>query len=99
MECATLLLRTEGHDPFHSHALVTMQQPVPVLGAGHYFEIQVVSLFRSPGRPDRPKEIEKRHRTEGLIIGMTATPPSEFADHMRSVTDVPQAWCVGASGK
>lgn len=99
MECGTLLMRLEGRDPFHSHALVTMDQPVQVLPEGHYFEIQVISLFRTPGRPDRPKELAKRHRTEGLIIGMTTTPPSDLTAQMRSATDVPRAWCIATSGK
>jgi len=99
MEGASLLRRNEGRDPFNSHALVTMDQPVQVLAEGHYFEIQVVSLFRTPGRPDRPKELGRRNRTEGLVIGMTATPPAEFNAQMRSATDVPRAWCVATSGK
>lgn len=98
MECGSLLVRQEGRDPFNSHALVTMDQPVQVLAEGHYFEIQVVSLFRSAGRPDRPKELSNRQRTEGLIIGMTTTPPSDFTG-IRSATDVPRAWCVATSGK
>jgi len=99
MECGTLLMRKEGRDPFHSHALVTMEQPVQVLSDGHYFEIQLVSLFRSAGRPDRPKEVAHRQRTEGLIIGMTTTAPSEITAQMRSATDVPRAWCIATSGK
>jgi hypothetical protein len=99
MERGTVLLRTEGRDPFHCHALVTMEQPVQVFSDGHYFEVQVVSLFRTPGLPDRPKELDKRHRTEGLVIGMTAMPPSEITPHLRSATDVPRTWCVATSGK
>jgi len=76
-----------------------MDQPVQVLSEGHYFEIEVVSLFRTLGRPDRPKELDKRNRTEGLVIGVTATPPSEFTAQMRSATDVPRAWCIATSGK
>merc|ERR1719353_815143 len=99
MECGTVLMRLEGRDPFQSHALVTMDQPVQVLAEGHYFEIQVVSLFRTPGRPDRPKEIGKRHRTEGLTIGMTTTAPSQMGAHLRAASDVPHAWCIATSGK
>lgn len=99
MENGTVLVREEGRDPFHSHALVTMDDPVKVLPEGHYFEIQVLSLFRSPGRPDRPKDIDRRHRTEGIVIGMTSTPPDRMKADVHVASDIACSWCVATSGK
>eukprot|EP00927_Polykrikos_kofoidii_P045629 TRINITY_DN39667_c0_g1_i1.p1 TRINITY_DN39667_c0_g1~~TRINITY_DN39667_c0_g1_i1.p1 ORF type:complete len:652 (-),score=96.92 TRINITY_DN39667_c0_g1_i1:77-2032(-) len=87
MEGGTVVLRTEvkpevnlgksfmGSDTLSHRALVVAERPVPVVAKGHYFEVQILSVFKTKGPPERPKELEQRGRSEGLVIGFTATNP------------------------
>lgn len=94
-----VLVRSEGQDAFHSHALASCARPVRILAEGHYFEVQIRSVFRSVGRADRPKQLEPRSRREGLMIGMTTTKPSAIDPKVRSAREVPRSWCVSTSGR
>jgi len=98
MERGTVLVRSEGLDPFHSHALATADLPVQVFKEGHYFEVRVMSLFTSPGRPDRPKQLEPRCRTEGLVVGMTSMVPSSLKYSAKVASAVPRSWCISMNG-
>jgi len=99
MDSGALLVRLEGQDPFHSHALVSSTRPVAIFQDGHYFEVRVKSLFHSEGRPERPKQLEPRHRSEGIVIGVTATSPSDIGTHVRSTREVPRSWAVTSGGR
>lgn len=90
------------------HAIVSTDRPARVLKEGHYFEVQVKKIFASAvhGRPqfeptalDRPGHLHQRPRNEGLVLGMTRTPPAAIDLTTRNAHDVPQSWCVGTSGK
>lgn len=94
MESSTLLLRKESADPFGMRALVVSERPALVLAQGHYFEVQVVSVFKTPGPPDRPRELNPRHRSEGLLIGFTRADPFEARELVATMTDVPLSWSV-----
>lgn len=99
VEGGTTLVRQEGLDPFHSHALVTSDLPVQVSTEGHYFEVRVLTLFWSQGRADRPRHVVPRGRTEGLVLGLTSTAPSGLAPgDAPTASAVPDAWCVATSG-
>jgi len=98
MEGAKGLVRQEGKDPFHSHALVVTSAPASLSSEGHYFEVQVPTLFYTPGRPDRPRSIEPRTRTEGLILGLTKTKPSDIGPNVQVASAVPMSWCISTNG-
>lgn len=98
-DAGTALVRSEGRDAFNAPALVTSDQPIPVYNQGHYFEIRLTTLFRTPGRPDRPKDLEQRSRTEGVVLGVTSTKPWYIPTSARNATDVPWCWSVSSSGR
>lgn len=97
MENGTLMVRREGSNPFHSHALLTAPDPILVYPEGHYFEVRVRSLFRRRGPPERPRH--HAPRTEGLVLGVT-TSPAGLADAsaQRVGHAAPGAWCISTSG-
>lgn len=105
MEGGTMLVRSPGRDPFQSRATVAFDQPALVLSEGHYFEVEVRSVFFRDGPPDRPKPLNPRGRSEGLVLGMTPRLPTDLSQHHRrtlgallGARDVPMAWCVSSSG-
>jgi len=98
MEGATALVRHRGENPFHSHALVTTDLPVSVANEGHYFEVRVTTLFRAPVRPERPRQLEADVRTEGLVLGVTATEPAALEASAMAAHRVSRSWCVATSG-
>merc|ERR1711933_160014 len=63
-------------------------------------EDEVVSVFKTTGRPDRPRQIEPRHRTEGLVLGFRATGLSreEPSLPLLSASDIPYSWSLSTSG-
>lgn len=97
MEGGLTVVRKEGLDPFHSHALLTAAEPLQVFPDGHYFEVRLKSLFRSIGPPARPRQGGRR--TEGLVIGVTTHAPHEVDSTAQRAGHVaPGAWCVSTSG-
>lgn len=97
MESGRAIVRQEGLDPFHSHALVTADKPLQVFPEGHYFEVRLVSTFRTAGPPERPRQ--HGCRTEGLVLGVTTSPPAEADTSAQRVGNVAAAaWCVSLNG-
>jgi len=100
MEGGSVVLRQEGGDPFHNRALVVGECPLPVLPQGHYMEVEVISLFKTKGGPSRPRELQPRHRTEGLVLGFKTQPLREHEQGVGSLGagDMASSWSVSTSG-
>jgi len=98
MENGTTVVRQEGNDPYHNHALLTAADPLLVYADGHYFEVCVRSLFRRAGPPDRPRH--NAPRTEGLILGVTTSPPAALDSSAPRVLHATRgtSWCISTSG-
>jgi len=92
-----LLIRTEGEGrhPFNSHALASSMEPASIFSEGHYFEVRIKSIFRPEGEQQEP-----RIKGDALIIGVTATPPTDVgADSPRTCKEVPRTWAISSSGR
>jgi len=100
MESGTLVVRQEAPDPFSVRALVVGDNPVKVLPRGHYVEVQIVSVFKTDGRPDRPRAIDHpRRRTEGLVLGFAAAKPQNKPHGSPLVAnELPLSWSLSMSG-
>jgi len=97
MERGSTVVRPEGANPFHSHALVTAAEPLRIFREGHYFEIGIRSFAYISGVPERPRS--HAPRSEGLIIGVTTAPPHQmdrFAHRAEHVA--PDTWCLSMGG-
>eukprot|EP00929_Paragymnodinium_shiwhaense_P061651 TRINITY_DN30814_c0_g1_i1.p1 TRINITY_DN30814_c0_g1~~TRINITY_DN30814_c0_g1_i1.p1 ORF type:complete len:601 (+),score=114.16 TRINITY_DN30814_c0_g1_i1:72-1874(+) len=104
MEGGSSIVRQEASDPFRSRAVLVVNEPAILLAQGQYFELQVMSVFNTPGRADRPRDAAPRRRTEGLSLGFTTRRPGDLLDRAslpasdRSIEDVPMSWSVVMSG-
>jgi len=104
MEGGTSLVRQEASDPFRSRAVLMVNEPAVLLAQGQYFEVQIMSVFDTPGRPDRPRDAAPRRRTEGLALGFTTSRPDSLKDTSgqpasdRTLEDVPNSWSLAMTG-
>lgn len=87
-------------DASSAHALVTSDLPIAPSPQGRHFEVQIGSIFQS--LPLRRRRLDLGQATDAgeaeLIIGVTATSPSEARPSTRSAHDVPRSWCIASSG-
>jgi len=98
MENDSTVIRQEGNDPFHSHAILSCLDPVLVYPQGHYFEVLIRSTFARKGPPERPRYTAAR--SEGLIIGVTTRHPNDTdSSASRSLHAARgQIWAISSSG-
>mmetsp|Transcript_102421 Transcript_102421/g.181891 ORF Transcript_102421/g.181891 Transcript_102421/m.181891 type:complete len:516 (+) Transcript_102421:42-1589(+) len=88
----------EPQDGFRMPALVTSADPVPVFPSGHYFELEVVSVFRTTGRLERPKPEDPRGRSAGLVLGFKTERPGQEDRMAKNVASVSNSWCISTNG-
>mmetsp|Transcript_3693 Transcript_3693/g.9389 ORF Transcript_3693/g.9389 Transcript_3693/m.9389 type:complete len:429 (+) Transcript_3693:96-1382(+) len=92
----SLLVRTEceGRHPFNSRALASSSEPAAISSEGHYFEVRIKQIFRPEGELNEP-----RLKSDSLIIGFTATCPTEVSSDPRTCKEVPRTWAISSAGR